>query len=243
MSISTNRRPFVSLPVVMMAGAALLLALLVPGWSAGRLRGETPPAFLSRAVLTSTDAFLVGKPEIQVTAQTQSINLNPRGRYALITRDEAGSGHSSIALYDSLLSRTRAVWEARTMEGSIAQETRQALWFPQTDAFMLVVVTLSLQPLPEGKVPTEKTDFVYYDAARGSVSRRTALSLQTLESSEESPDDAAAPNGMIDTTVSPTQPYLVVAQTNEKQTNFHIIDGRGRVTRTMSFPQSVALWG
>ena len=243
MSIPTNRRPFASLPVVLAAGAILALALLAPGWSASHLRHDVPSASPTRAVLTASDAFLIGKQEMQVAAQTNEINLNPRGRYALITRDEMRSGHSSISLYDSVLSRTRTVWEARSGEGNVAYEAQQAFWLPQTDAFVLVTVIHPLQPLPGGKMPPEKTEFVYYDAARGSVSRRVVLALQTPENADGSSLDDSVPNGVVDTTVSPTQPYIIVAQISEKQTDFRVINGQGRVTHSVSFAQSAAVWG
>ena len=237
------------LPLIggLIAAVALTLAAWGPGWSATRqqeIHNSTPPPLSRlRAVVTPDDAYQIGSPEMLLSPfalpQPLGILPNPQGRYALIQRSIAtnriseASGYTpmevSLSLYDSVTGHTRPVFATRLTGADTAFSGPSGFqWLSRTNSFVYVLdqVTLSepatsaLKSSGPLQSAHHQQTLMYYDADRGSISRRAILTVEE--------------QNFIFLYASPTQPYVIAVSDKDQEAVWTIIDGRGRVTHTFT---------
>ncbi len=115
------------------------------------------------AVVTASDALMLGPVQMIAPAQTRSVFLNPRGRYALIVQNEAAlppgpllnkreTGATALLLYDARLNKVKTLWQRRADGGRHSIAPFGAAWLPETDCAVVVATdsTVPLDPTARG---------------------------------------------------------------------------------------------
>jgi hypothetical protein len=192
-------------------------------------------------VLTDKEAFLLPGAEMVVGPWVDGLAPAPEGRYVLVVRRRidlaaalvlpsgpppaAGSGETSVSLWDARTRKASVIWRHPAADGAHIDGME---WLPQSD-LALVVARVRLR-LPGRDTDEERRSLLLVDASRASA--RPVATLGEME-------------GL---TVSPTQPVAALTAvdftTGRGRSTLRLVRANGTVGAPLELPEnaSVARW-
>jgi hypothetical protein len=230
-------RPSRRLLTTLSVAAALALPAVFAAFAS--LPPQSPR--LPRAVVTDTDAFVLGEPRLIAAPRLLDVVPSPDGPYALVVRTDrqASAGPAlddgvtnsalELLLWNRRTGRVTPMWREEARDGATVAAVFQSEWLPGRN---VALVTLYRGPnLPPGS-----------DAG---PSKGTVLLLDVRAA-------RARPIAEIDgdtLLVSPESPYAVLTQRLSreekaagKQPTFRVIRPNGTVTAPVPLKADVTLW-